>query len=99
MSWGLLAANLAAAASPFWRRRLERRMPARTSGKVKAWVYAFAGIGGLLAFSMNKLGWPDGGAGPSAGVAFWLFVVAAAVALWSLADYGYYFIRNFRKTS
>ncbi len=74
-------------------------MPARTSGKLKAWVYAFAGIGGLLAFSMNKLGWPAGGAGPSAEVAFWLFVVAAAVALWSLADYGYYFARNFRKTS
>ena len=26
-------------------------MPARVSGKLKAWIYAFAGIGGIVVFS------------------------------------------------
>jgi CDP-diacylglycerol--glycerol-3-phosphate 3-phosphatidyltransferase len=74
-------------------------MPARTSGKLKAWIYAVAGIGGLAAFSQRKLGWLVFGSGLSDGIAFWLFVIAGAVALWSLTDYAHFFIRNFRRTS
>ena len=74
-------------------------MPARASGKLKAWVYAFAGIGGLAAFSLRKLGWLEGSAGLSGGIAFWLFVLAGAVALWSLGDYALFFVRNFKKSS
>ena len=32
-------------------------LPARTSGKVKAWIYAFAGIGGIVEFSLGRFGW------------------------------------------
>jgi hypothetical protein len=33
------------------------------------------------------------------GIAFLLFVLAALVALWSLADYAAFFMKNFRKSS
>jgi CDP-diacylglycerol--glycerol-3-phosphate 3-phosphatidyltransferase len=74
-------------------------MPARVSGKLKAWIYAFAGFGGIAVFSMIKLGmWPD--IMPVAqGIALLLFVLAALVALWSLADYAAFFMKNFRKSS
>lgn len=74
-------------------------MPARASGKLKAWIYAFAGIGGLGVFSVRKLGWIGGSSGLPGVIAFWIFVLAGAVALWSLADYALFFVRNFRKTS
>ena len=74
-------------------------MPARTSGKVKAWVYAFAGIGGIVDFSLRKLGWLPDAWGGIRGAAIVLFVLAAAVAAWSLVDYGVFFVKNFRKAS
>jgi CDP-diacylglycerol---glycerol-3-phosphate 3-phosphatidyltransferase len=62
-------------------------MAARVSGKVKAWVYAVAGIAGIAVLTLRLTGW----FGPAqAGVrwtAYGLFILAAAVALWSLADY------------
>lgn len=73
-------------------------LPARASGKIKAWVYAFAGIGGIVEFSLEKLGWfprIQGGIHP---VVLGLFVFAAAVAVWSLADYTVFFLKNFRKS-
>ena len=74
-------------------------MPARTSGKVKAWVYAFAGIGGVVDFSLAKLGWLTDARGTVHLAAIGLFVLAAAVAAWSLMDYGATFLKNFRKAS
>ena len=74
-------------------------MPARVSGKIKAWVYAFAGIGGIVDFSLGRLGWIPGSQGTVHGGALVLFLCAAAVATWSLADYGVFFWKNFRKSS
>jgi CDP-diacylglycerol---glycerol-3-phosphate 3-phosphatidyltransferase len=74
-------------------------MPARVSGKLKAWMYAVAGIAGIGVFSLRKLAWVPESLGSVSGVAFGLFVLAAAVALWSLADYAGFFLKNFRKAS
>lgn len=74
-------------------------MPARISGKLKAWIYAIAGIGGIADFTFQKLGWMPDKMGIVHGITFGLFVLAAAVALWSLIDYTAFFMTNFRKTS
>jgi CDP-diacylglycerol--glycerol-3-phosphate 3-phosphatidyltransferase len=74
-------------------------MGARVSGKVKAWVYAFSGIGGIADLSVVKLGWIPESQGVIHGAALALFLLAAAVALWSLADYAVFFRRNFGKSS
>jgi CDP-diacylglycerol--glycerol-3-phosphate 3-phosphatidyltransferase len=62
-------------------------MAARTSGKVKAWVYAVAGIAGLAVLTLQRTGWLPSAQSAVRWAAFGLFVAAAAVALWSLADY------------
>ncbi len=74
-------------------------LPARMSGKIKAWVYAFAGIGGIVDFSLPKLGWIPGWQGAVSVAALALFLASAAVALWTLADYAAFFWKNFRKSS
>jgi len=74
-------------------------MPARLSGKIKAWIYAFAGIGGIVTFSLGKLGWAQEAEGLVRGVALVLFLGAAAIAAWSLVDYSVFFWKNFRKSS
>jgi CDP-diacylglycerol--glycerol-3-phosphate 3-phosphatidyltransferase len=74
-------------------------MPARVSGKLKAWVYAVAGIAGIGVFSLRKLGWVPGSLRDVEGVAFGLFLLAAAVAIWSLVDYAGFFLKNFGKAS
>ncbi len=74
-------------------------MPARASGKIKAWIYAFAGIGGIVDFSLGKLGWIPASQGTVHAAAFVLFLLAALVALWSLTDYAAFFWKNFRKSS
>jgi len=74
-------------------------LPARTSGKIKAWIYAFAGIGGVVEFSLDKLGWFPGSQTLVRTAAMALFVLAAAVAVWSLADYTVFFVKKFRKSS
>ena len=74
-------------------------LPARTSGKIKAWIYAFAGIGGVVEFSLDKLGWFPGSQDLVRMAAMALFVLAAAVAVWSLADYTVFFVKKFRKSS
>ena len=73
-------------------------LPARVSGKIKAWVYAFAGIGGIADFSAAKLGWVPGAVGGIHAAALLLFVLATAVAVWSLTDYGVFFLKNFRRS-
>ena len=74
-------------------------MPARFSGKLKAWVYAGAGIAGLVWFSMDRTGSElAGNATLHAGLEG-LFYLAAAVAVWTLADYFAFFVRNSRKGS
>jgi CDP-diacylglycerol--glycerol-3-phosphate 3-phosphatidyltransferase len=63
-------------------------LPARVSGKVKAWVYAFAGGAGTAVFTLKTL---DILAEIREGLdvlAFALFLAAGGVALWSLWDYG-----------
>jgi len=74
-------------------------MSARLSGKIKAWIYAFAGIGGIVEFSLGKLGWAPGSEDAVHAVALGLFLCAGAVAVWSLADYAAFFWKNFRKSS
>lgn len=64
-------------------------LPARVIGKVKAWVYAFAGGAGTVVFALKTL---DIFAEIREGfevLAFILFLAAAGVALWSLWDYGW----------
>jgi CDP-diacylglycerol--glycerol-3-phosphate 3-phosphatidyltransferase len=74
-------------------------MSARMSGKVKAWVYALAGIAGIVDFSLHRLEWLSETYNLIRGVATVVFVIAAAVAVWSLADYTLFFLKNFRKSS
>jgi len=74
-------------------------MSARLSGKVKAWIYAFAGIGGLVDFALGRLGWIPESQGSIHVVVFVFFVLAAAVAVWSLADYAVFFLKKFGKSS
>jgi len=74
-------------------------MPARLSGKLKAWVYAIAGILGIVIFSLGRLGSGDWVRNGLERLAPTVFVLTAIVALWSLADYGVFFFRNFRRTS
>lgn len=72
-------------------------MPARVSGKLKAWVYAFAGVAGLLVFSLRKMGWIAEAQLAIERAAIAVFLMSAAIALWSLADYTAFFLKNFRK--
>jgi CDP-diacylglycerol---glycerol-3-phosphate 3-phosphatidyltransferase len=71
-------------------------MAARLSGKLKAWVYGVAGAAGLLVFSLRTMGWLPAARGPVETAAFWVFAAAAAVAVWSLADYGFSLKKNVR---
>jgi CDP-diacylglycerol---glycerol-3-phosphate 3-phosphatidyltransferase len=74
-------------------------LPARVSGKIKAWIYAFAGIGGVVQFALDKLGCFPGIQGAVHATALGLFLLAAAVAVWSLLDYAAFFLKKFRKSS
>jgi CDP-diacylglycerol--glycerol-3-phosphate 3-phosphatidyltransferase len=63
-------------------------LSARLSGKVKAWVYAFAGGAGTAVFTLRTI---DILAEIREGIdvlAYVLFLAAAGVAIWSLGDYG-----------
>ena len=72
-------------------------MPARASGKLKAWIYACAGVGGIVVFSLKKLGLFPESFHTVQGIAFWLFVLAGLIALWSLVDYAAFFRKNFSR--
>lgn len=62
-------------------------MGARASGKVKAWVYAVAGIAGLCVLTLSRTGWFPAAHAAVRWTGFGLFAAAAAAALWSLLDY------------
>ena len=64
-------------------------LPARISGKVKAWVYAFAGGAGTAVFTLKTLDILAEIREGLAACAFVLFLAAAGVALWSLWDYSW----------
>jgi len=74
-------------------------MSARISGKLKAWVYAIAGIAGIGVYSLRSTGWFSGSLFAVETAAYGIFVAAAVVALWYLADYMLFFLKKFRKTS
>ncbi len=74
-------------------------LAARVSGKLKAWVYAAAGIAGIWVFSLQKTGWLARSLPAAQAAAYGVFVLAAAVAVWSVADYAAFFMKNFGKTS
>jgi CDP-diacylglycerol--glycerol-3-phosphate 3-phosphatidyltransferase len=74
-------------------------MPARASGKLKAWAYAVAGIGGLAIYSARLIDWMKPSLGALEWIAFGLFLIAGGVALWSLVDYSVFFLKYLRKTS
>jgi CDP-diacylglycerol--glycerol-3-phosphate 3-phosphatidyltransferase len=62
-------------------------LSARISGKIKAWVYAFAGGAGTLVFTIKTLDILTEIREGLDVLAFVLFLAAAVVALWSLGDY------------
>jgi CDP-diacylglycerol---glycerol-3-phosphate 3-phosphatidyltransferase len=74
-------------------------MSARISGKLKAWVYAVAGIAGIGVYSLRSTGWLSGSLSMMETIAYGIFIVAALVAVWSLADYMLFFLKKFGKTS
>jgi CDP-diacylglycerol--glycerol-3-phosphate 3-phosphatidyltransferase len=74
-------------------------MPARLSGKLKAWIYAIAGIAGIAWFSLQKLGSELTANSTLHTILVGLFVASAGVAAWSFVDYFSFFRTNSRKTS
>jgi CDP-diacylglycerol---glycerol-3-phosphate 3-phosphatidyltransferase len=73
-------------------------MAARTSGKVKAWVYAVAGIAGISVLTLRVTGWYAAAHAAVRWTAYGLFVLAAAAALWSLADYAASVVTGLKKS-
>lgn len=61
-------------------------MGAQLSGKIKAFVYAFAGGAGLLVVTVRTAGL-EGLAGPVNGIAKVLFWICGATAVWTMIDY------------
>jgi CDP-diacylglycerol---glycerol-3-phosphate 3-phosphatidyltransferase len=62
-------------------------MGARLSGKIKAWVYAVAGGGGLAYFTATKLDFLSFAASPLWVFVTVLFYASALVAVWTMIDY------------
>ena len=62
-------------------------MSARLSGKLKAVVYAVAGIVGLAMMTLNITSLEKNILSPAQLITTIVFIVSAVVALWSLADY------------
>jgi CDP-diacylglycerol--glycerol-3-phosphate 3-phosphatidyltransferase len=62
-------------------------MAAQLSGKIKAWIYAIAGIAGILSASARSF-LPDGLAELAVTMANVTFLACAATAIWTMIDYG-----------
>ncbi|MBN1686568.1 MAG: CDP-diacylglycerol--glycerol-3-phosphate 3-phosphatidyltransferase [Spirochaetales bacterium] len=62
-------------------------MSARLSGKLKAVVYAISGIVGLAMMTLHKIPLSETALSVAQLVTTIFFIISAAVALWSLADY------------
>lgn len=73
-------------------------MPARLSGKIKAWVYAVSGFGGLAYLTLSEF-FPGSYLGTALVVLKAVFVITALTAVWTLIDYTEPLIRGSRKPS
>ncbi len=73
-------------------------MAARWSGKLKAWIYGFAGGAGLALFSMHSMGWVLAALPVVEIIAQILFFASAGIALYSMADYGAFLVKFVRKS-
>lgn len=62
-------------------------MAAQLSGKIKAWIYALAGVAGILAASAHSF-LPDSLAEAALTTANATFLACAATAVWTMVDYG-----------
>ena len=62
-------------------------MAAQLSGKIKAWIYAIAGVAGILAASARSF-LPDSLAETAVIAANVTFLACAATAVWTMIDYG-----------
>jgi CDP-diacylglycerol--glycerol-3-phosphate 3-phosphatidyltransferase len=62
-------------------------MAAQLSGKIKAWIYAIAGIAGILSASAHSI-LPAGLAAIAVTTAKMTFLACAATAIWTMIDYG-----------
>ncbi len=74
-------------------------LAARISGKLKAWVYGICGALGVLVLTLQKTGWLPQYSGVVHDCAYGFFLAAAAVAVWTLVDYGSFFVRFSNRTS
>jgi CDP-diacylglycerol---glycerol-3-phosphate 3-phosphatidyltransferase len=61
-------------------------MAAQLSGKIKAWIYAIAGIAGILSASAASF-LPAGLVAGAVAVADMTFMACAATAVWTMIDY------------
>lgn len=62
-------------------------MAAQLSGKIKAWIYAIAGVAGILSASASSF-LPTGIADVAVTAANASFLACAATAVWTMIDYG-----------
>jgi CDP-diacylglycerol--glycerol-3-phosphate 3-phosphatidyltransferase len=88
--WAFLLIMYRDLAVAFIRQLVSRKgvsMPARLSGKMKAWFYALSGIGGLAVYAASAFSVSDSVYHAVYTAAYVSFVVSAAVAVWTLADY------------
>lgn len=74
-------------------------MGARMGGKLKAWAYAFAGIGGLIFVSIERLGIFSEIIDALRSVTLVLFILAGIASLVSLLDYLIYMKKSIFKKS
>lgn len=72
-------------------------MGARMGGKLKAWAYAFAGIGGLIFVSIERLGIFSENIDTLRSVTLVLFILAGIASLVSLLDYLIYMKKSIFK--
>jgi len=68
-------------------------MPARVSGKVKAWIYAIAGGAGTAFFSLQTLDILSEIRDVLHDFSFVMYLAAVGIALWSLGDYALVLLR------
>ena len=62
-------------------------LSARLSGKLKAWIYAFAGIAGLVDFTARVAGFGATSSSVIGAATSGCFYAAGAIAIWSFFDY------------
>lgn len=68
-------------------------MPARVSGKIKAWIYAIAGGAGTAVFSLQTLDILSEIRDVLNDFSLVMYLAAVGIALWSLGDYALVLLR------